>query len=226
MPPVTSPEAKTAEQWRYDPNIRTWLEFRTPLAARGVIARYNLRQTLLAILSLVVGASVFALTWWFIRVVSGEAIRACGWDTSPLQRSAIAWACVIIIALVGFFRWRQNEGHYRFDESGLMPTAEPRSGISLAIHERANRVGAWSYMLGQLFLAGPLQILRASDRWKSRIPNSPTLESELIAFRDELRTKNRWLSISDFAGRETQIAYLARLELIDWSPRKGTLKAR
>ena len=191
-----------------------------------MIARYNLRQTLLAILSVGVGLSAFALAWWFFREVPGFSIRSLGGNVSPLQQSLIAGSCLTVIALVGFFRWRSGKGYHRFDESGLMPTAEPHSGLSLEAHLTANRVGAWSYMLGQLFLAGPLQILDALDRLKVRIPNSPVLERELIAFRDQLRAKNRWLSISDFAGREQDVVYLARLGLIDWSPQKGALKAR
>lgn len=81
-------------------------------------------------------------------------------------------------------------------------------------------------MLGQIFLSGPLQILRAYERLASRIPDSPNLERELLAFRDQLREKKRWLPISDFAGRELDVTYLARLGLVDWSPSKGTLKAR
>lgn len=191
-----------------------------------MIARYNLRQTLMALLSVAVGFGAFALAWWFFREVAGFSIRSFGGNVSPLQQSLIAWCCVAAIALAGFFRWRSGKGYNRFDESGLMPTAEPHSGLSLETHIAANRVGAWSYMLGQLFLAGPLQILQAFDRLKLRIPNSPVREIDLAAFRDQLRAKNRWLSISEFAGREQDVVYLARMGLVDWSPRKGALKAR
>ena len=55
-----------------------------------MIARYNLRQTLLAILSVGVGLSAFALAWWFFREVPGFSIRSLGGNVSPLQQSLIA----------------------------------------------------------------------------------------------------------------------------------------
>ena len=100
------------------------------------------------------------------------------------------------------------------------------SEVSVEMYNAANRLGAWSYILGQIFLAGPLQILRGLEQLRARIPYSARLENELIAFRDELRTTRRWLLVSDFKDREKHIAYLARLKLVDFSPRKGTFKAR
>lgn len=191
-----------------------------------VIARYNLRQTLLAILSVCVGLCAFAVAWWFFNGASGFAIWRLGGSVTALQQSLIAWACVLLIAIGGYFRWRIGDGYHQFHDSGMMPTVEPHTGLGLEVHTSANRIGAWSYLLGQIFLAGPLQILRALDRLRMRIPNSPVLENELIAFRDQLRAKKRWLPISEFAGREQHIDFLARLGLVDFSPRKGTLKAR
>ena len=191
-----------------------------------VIARYNLRQTLLAILSLAVGVFAFAAAWYFFDFAFAFAIQRLGGNvTAPLQ-SLIAWICVASIALVGYLRWRKGGGYHHFHESGMMPTVEPHTGLGLEVHTKANRLGAWAYLLGQLFLAGPLQILGAYDRLQRRIPDSPLLENELIAFRDKLRAKNRWLPISDFTDREQQLAYLSRLGLVDFSPRKGTFKAR
>jgi hypothetical protein len=57
----------------------------------------------------------------------------------------------------------------------------------MEIHAGVTRIGAWSYLPGQLFLAGPLQVLRAIDKLRARIPSSPSLERELLALRDELR---------------------------------------
>ena len=201
-------------------------QFCTQIFRSPVIARYNLRQTLLAIASFCLGLCAFTVAWWFFHFASAYTIRALGGHVTPLQQSLIIWACIVLIALAAWLRWRNGGGYHHFHESGMMPTTEPHTGLSLEIHTAANRIGAWAYLLGQIFLAGPLQILRAFDRLRMRIPNSPVLESELCAFRDELRARNRWLPISDFAGRERHVDYLARLGLVDFSPRKGTLKAR
>ena len=191
-----------------------------------MIARHNLRQSLLAVLSLCIGLCAFAAAWWFFKFATAFSIQRLGGNVSAPLLSLIAWTCVALIALAGFLRWRNGGGYHRFDESGLMITAEPRTGVSLDVHETAERIGAWTYVLGQIFLAGPLRVLRAFEHWKSRIPNSPVLENELIALHGQLRAKNKWLPVSEFAGREQHIVYLARLDLIDWSPRKGTLRAR
>ena len=193
---------------------------------RRVIARYNLRQTLLALVSLCLGLCAFAFAWWFFSFASAQLIRAFGGNITPVQLALIAWICCALIAVTGWHRWRNGGGYHHFHESGMMPTGEPQSGVAWEVQRTANRVGAWSYLLGQIFLAGPLQILSAFDRLRMRIPDAPTLEAELLTFRDQLREKNQWLPISDFSGRGQHVAYLARLGLVDFSPRKGTLKAR
>jgi len=191
-----------------------------------VIARYNLRQTLLALVSLCLGLCAFAFAWWFFAFASAQLIRAFGGIITSLQSSLIAGLCCALIAVTGWLRWKSGGGYHLFHESGMMPKGEPHSGIAWEVQRTANRIGAWSYLLGQIFLAGPLQILSAFDRLRMRIPNAPTLEAELLTFRDQLREKNRWLPIAGFSGREQHVAYLARLGLVDFSERKGTLKAR
>ncbi|MCE9609711.1 MAG: hypothetical protein K8R23_05835 [Chthoniobacter sp.] len=191
-----------------------------------MIARYNLRQTLLALVSFCLGLCAFISAWWFFSFASGQLIQAFGGSTTPLQLSLIGWVCCALIALTGWLRWKSGGGYHHFHESGLMPTGEPHSGIAWEAQRTANRIGAWSYLLGQIFLAGPLQILGAFDKLRMRIPETPTLEAELLTFHDQLREKNRWLPISNFSGREQDVAYLVRLGLVDFSERKGTLKAR
>ena len=191
-----------------------------------MIARYNFRQTLLAVLSFCVGACAFVVTWFFFKFAIPYVIRRLGGNVSHLQEAFIAWGCVGLIALSGFLRWRSGGGFHHFHESGMMLTTEPHTGLGLKLHTEANRVAAWSYLLGQVFLAGPLHIFRAFSRLRLRIPQTNRLEAELLAFRDELRAKNRWMQVSDYPGREEHVMYLARLGLIDYSPRKGALRAR
>lgn len=191
-----------------------------------MIARYNALQTLRAMFALCLGACAFVAAWFVFKWVAVFSINRLGGHITEQHGALIAWGSILLVAISGFIRWRNGGGHHLFHESGMMITAEPQTGFGLHIHTEANRVAAWSYLLGQVFLAGPLQILGACTKLRERIPASPQLEAELLAFRDELRAKNRWAQISDYPGRELHVTYLSRLGLIDFSPRKGTIKAR
>ncbi len=191
-----------------------------------MITRYNRLQILRAAISLCIGVGAFVVAWLFFKFVVVLTNKQWGGTWTEHQAALLAWGCLAVVAISGFVRWRIGGGHHLFHESGMMITAEPQTGLGFHVHEQASRVSAWSYLLGQIFLAGPLQVLGAFTKLRERIPPSPTLEAELLAFRDELRSRKRWVEISDYPGRELHVAYLSRLGLIDFSPRKGTMKAR
>ena len=194
-------------------------------AAPKVIRRYNTSQIISGLLRIVLGAVAFWLAFIFFRFGAEKVVHHYP-GISRFSPSQIAAACTALMGLGGLWQWRKGEGHTTFAESNFFTM---QAVVNSASDTRLTLVGlapAMAYMLSQIFLAGPLRVLRAFEHWKSRIPNSPVLENELIALHGQLRAKNKWLPVSEFVGREQHIVYLARLDLIDWSPRKGTLRAR
>jgi uncharacterized membrane protein len=78
-----------------------------------VSAQYNLRQTLLAILSCCAGICAFAVARRFFKGAALYAGRGLGGNMTPFQHSRLAWTCLAIIAITGFFRWRSGGGYHR-----------------------------------------------------------------------------------------------------------------
>jgi hypothetical protein len=72
-------------------------------------------------------------------------------------------------------------------------------------------------MLTQLFLSGPLLLLRSLTLVSSRIPESPELSNRLQQALELLRAANKWQSLSDYPSHRTEILYLAQMGLIDFS---------
>ena len=85
-------------------------------------------------------------------------------------------------------------------------------------------VTAPAYFLSQLFLAAPMQVMRGISRIQSRIPESPQLELGLVSLLQEVNANPSWHPLRTYTNRAEEIGYLIRMEKIQFSPRKGTVR--
>ncbi|MDB6072148.1 MAG: hypothetical protein JWL81_3319 [Verrucomicrobiales bacterium] len=88
----------------------------------------------------------------------------------------------------------------------------------------AHRVTGPAFVLGQLFLSGPLGILRGWTLLNSRIPESADLESRLENTLVVLRAANKWQGFGDHPELKNEILHLAQMDLIDFSAREHTAR--
>lgn len=132
---------------------------------------------------------------------------------------------VTFIGLIGWFRAKADQGLVSYHESGLMLGA-PTTGAGHHARRGINRVAGIAYILSQIFLSGPLQLLRGINRLRDLIPLSEELEEKLAATLSEIQTRNKWESPEDYPEQVREVFLLNRMELIDFSPTKMKFRAK
>ncbi|HEY1049110.1 MAG TPA: hypothetical protein VGE39_05120, partial [Prosthecobacter sp.] len=90
-----------------------------------------------------------------------------------------------------------------------------------AVDYHARRVTGPAYVLSQIFLGGPLFLLRGITHLKQRLPDEAGLEAKLHHTLGILRAANKWQSITEHPGHQREIVLLARMKQIDFSAHKG-----
>lgn len=186
-----------------------------------MIARFNIAQTLLAILCFVGGVVCFYLAYLFFRYMPAFVAWQFGHPLSLRAASIVAGSALLIVALSGYRVWRKRGGFYGYHESALYHDLGEDSAGAVVVDFYTHRITGPAYVLGQVFLAGPLLLLRAGTLMASRVPNSAELEKKLKFVLMSLRSVNKWQSLGEYPLVKTEILYLARMGLIDFSAHKG-----
>ena len=187
-----------------------------------MIRRYNLKQTVLAALSLVGGllCSVVALS--FFGWVPVYVAKNLGYSLPPSLAVGLGCGGLIAVFVSGYRTWKLQGGFYGYHESALYHDLGKDSGGAVMVDHYTRQVTAPAHILSQLFLAGPLLLLRAGTLIFSRVPNSPDLEERLRQTLDILKKANKWQSLTEYPQAAREILYLAQMGLIDFSAHKGT----
>ena len=193
-----------------------------------MIRRYNRKQFLLVILSLATSALAYGCAWSFFRFAPGFAagFYDIGWSSG--LEMWIAAACLLIITVSGYSSWKSGGGLRGYHESALYHELDLVSGGTVMVDLYAHRITGSAHLLSQIFLAGPLCLLRAGTLWMGRIPNEPGLELRLGQTLSKLREINKWQAMTEHPQHSREILYLAQIGKIDFSAIKGVprIKAR
>lgn len=186
-----------------------------------MIARHNRKQLLFALLALSGSAIAYLCAWLFFRWVPPFAAGNFGLRVSSGTAEWIAVACLVAVTVSGYRVWKSGGGLQGYHESALYHEMDLGSGGSVMVDLYAHRITGSAHILSQLFLAGPLWLLRAGTLWAGRIPNEPGLERRLGETLSMLRAVHKWQPITDHPDRHEEILYLARMGKIDFSAVKG-----
>lgn len=186
-----------------------------------MIRSYNLRQILLAVFSLLGSAVSYGCAWLFFRWVPSFAAGSFGLRIPPEAAMWIAIACLLVITATGYRVWKSGGGLQGYHESALYHDMDLVSGGSVIVDLYAHRITGSAHILSQIFMAGPLWLLRAGTLWTSRIPNEPGLENRLGGTLSMLRQIRKWQAITEHPEHSEEILYLARMGKIDFSTAKG-----
>ncbi len=189
-----------------------------------MVNKYNLLQWMRIVFSVVLSAVAFVITYAFFYFALEFVLNA--FDL-PGQNHVlwIAGGLTGITAIAGFWHGLSGADQTSFMESDFFDELGSTGGGSYVQAEYAWNVGAPAYVISQIVLAGPLQLLKAWKRYRTLIPNNGRLEADLKALLDEVRAIGRWHEISSYPGREQQVGYLIRMNKVEFSPRTGKLKA-
>ena len=186
-----------------------------------MIRRYNRRQTLMALLCLLGGLMCCGLTWLFFRYVPAHAAWQFGFKWPSAISNSVAAVSLAVVFFSGYRTWRAGGGLQGYHESGFYHDLGEDTAGAVMVDHYVHRITGPAHVLSQLFLAGPLLLLRVGTLVASRLPDDSRLESKLADTLVVLRTANKWQAITDYPERTDEILFLARMGLIDFSPAKG-----
>lgn len=188
-----------------------------------MIAAYNRSKILRGVFSILGSVVCFALAWLFFRHAFEWLLHSFGLATgwAPwITGLALAGICAS-----GHATWKRGQGFQSYVESALyhnLPEAADTGGTN-AVDFYAHRVTGPAYVLGQIFLGGPLLLLRGITHFQQLLPNEAGLEARLHHTLGILRAANKWQSITEYPPEQhREILMLAQMKRIDFSAHKGT----
>ncbi len=193
-----------------------------------MIKKYNGSQTIKAILYTLGGVICCFLAYLFFAYIARILLYLLHL-TPPSYIPIIAGLTgVAATCFSGYRIWKRKGGLYSYHESGLYLNLNHDTGGAVVVSHYANRVTGPAYLLGQIFLAGPLWLLQALTLINSRIPYSNERETRLVGILSDMKHLNKWQSLYEHPHAQQEILNLAQMELIDFSENNGAprFKAR
>ena len=188
-----------------------------------MISAFNRRQTFRAIVAVILCLLAYAFGFGFFSL----GYFMVGFLTEfsfPYDWLVIPGGILVVVTACGIWQARSGSGHYGYQDSDLrwdVPVETPGGAV---VDFYAHRVTAPAHAATQILLAGPLQAIKAVALIRSRIPESAGLELKLEAARSAVAAKGGWHSLADHAEIMQEIAYLIRMEKVEFSPRGGRIK--
>ncbi len=190
---------------------------------RRMISEFNRCQIVFGVLSFLGGLFCYALAWLFFRYGAAIVLHAVGFSTTTAP-----WVAAVALAGITFSGWRtwQNgqdfqtyaESALYHDLGGAADTADT-AGAHVVDHYMGKVTGP-AHVLSQLFLGGPLLLLRGLHRFRRLVPNEDGLDQKLTRLLAVLHAANRWQGLSDHPGQEREVLLLAHMKKIDFSAHK------
>ena len=186
-----------------------------------MIRAYNRKELLLGIGSLILSLFGFVCAFLFFRYVPAYVFYSFGVKVADVWLSCGAVGALLLICACGYVRWKGNGGFYSYYDSAVYHNLDPSTGGANVVDLYTHRVTAPAYILGQVFLAGPLMFLGGITHFRNRIAPDQLLEDSLNEKLLELRSINSWQPLSAHPGHEDLILMLAKIGRIDFSATRG-----
>ena len=135
-----------------------------------MIAEFNRGQVFEAAEGLAGSAVFYALTWVFLQRVAMALLEA--FNFSATHATWLSWLMVIVMTLSGWQTWKSGQGFENYGESVFSPdlTGSDETMWARKMDNPGQELRGTAYVLSQLFLSGPLLMLKSLERLKSRMP--------------------------------------------------------
>ena len=190
-----------------------------------VIERFNRLHVVKAVVAMI--CSVLALICTVAFFYWGPLFVM--YNLGVENRSQYAWGCAalgtLIVLMVGYRRWKGGQGYYGFEDSGIHVQLEPVSGGTFMTQIYAQRITTPAYLFGQLFLAAPMQALKAKQLIAGRVPVEHGLEEPLTLLLEEMQYVGKWQDATVYEDRWTELRYLIHMGKVEYSAKKGRVRA-
>jgi hypothetical protein len=188
----------------------------------SMIHRFNRSQTTKAVLYIVGGLFCCWLTFLFFRYATVFVAWQFRQPVAEWVPVGVGFAGLASSWVSGYRMWKADGGLFGYHESGLYHNLGNETAGAFIVDRYMHRVTGWAYLLGQVFMAGPLWSLKACTLLRSRVAYLPRLESRLEQTLAALRAAGKWQGMADYPDSRDEIFLLARMGLIDFSAHKGT----
>lgn len=183
-----------------------------------MIRHYNRCQRFLAACFLIGGLFCYFLAFLFFRLVPAFIASQFSVPFSNGMANTVALLGLAAVSFSGYRRWRTGGGLRGYHESALYHDLEGDTAGAFIVNHYAHRITGPAHLLSQVFLAGPLFLLRVPTIFANLLPTTRGLETRLQETLTILRTANRWQPLTDYPELKTEILYLAQIGKIDFSP--------
>jgi hypothetical protein len=189
-----------------------------------LILSHNARQKRRAILAAIFSVLGTAAAFFFFRFVCAEI----AWTVFDSKAKLIPTLCAVAVVLVlywdGFRRANSNAGLYGFDESQMFLGLDWSNAGAMLVEMELARVTGPAYVLTQLFLCGPLQLIKCKGCVASLIEPHPGLVQNLQHLLDGIVSKGKWHSVETYSNYYPELRQLISMELVEFSARKNVVK--
>jgi hypothetical protein len=186
-----------------------------------MIRRYNHYQQLLSMCFLLGGLFCYFLAFLFFRHVPVLIAYQFGIPFSSGMANTAAALGLAAVSFSGYRSWRDGGGLRGYHESAFYHDLGEDTAGAFVVDFYAHRITGPAHVLSQVFLAGPLFLLRVPTIITNLLPTTAGLEERLRETLATLRTANKWQPITDYPDLRTEILYLAQIGKIDFSAAKG-----
>ena len=186
-----------------------------------MIRRYNCYQQFRALLYLVGGFICYFLAWLFFRYIPVLIAYQFGIPFSERAAVIVAGLGLAAVSFSGYRRWQAGGGLQGYHESALYHDLGEDTAGACVVDFYAHRITGPAHILSQIFLAGPVFLLRVPTLIANLLPANAGLEGRLIETLATLRAVNKWQPITDYPDLRSEVLYLAQIGKIDFSAAKG-----
>ncbi|MBN8422053.1 MAG: hypothetical protein J0L73_24265 [Verrucomicrobia bacterium] len=189
-----------------------------------MIAEFNRGQIVWGVFGLAGSVVCYVLTWLLLQRVATALLGA--FNLSATHATWLSWLMVIVMTFSGWRTWKGGQGFENYGESVFSPdlAGSDERVWSRKMDNPGQELRGTAYVLSQLFLSGPLLMLKSLERLKSLIQEEAGLESKLAEMLEVLRVANKWQGLADHPGREREIWLLGRMKQIDFSQYEGNVR--
>lgn len=188
-----------------------------------VIRRYNTSQIVKGLLRIGLGVVAFWLAFVFFRFAAERLLEWLGVKGySPAQIAAV---CTVLLGLTGFRQWVKGGEGSTFTESVLYDMNWLAHDLDPFRSSIVSQVPGLAYALSQVFMAGPLQVLKGVAMLRSLLPASGDLEARMLRLLEEMRAVSGWQDARKYADHGEELGALIRCGAIEFSATKGRVKA-
>ena len=189
-----------------------------------MIEQFNRKQLIFAVLRALLSILIFSASFWFFKTVIAYFAWRFHTHPSPLFSNLASAICIIAIAVTGFKRWQMGVGNLTMTEASI-PTLDTHPLLASMSDKRMVQSATINYILATFFLAAPLQMLKAYEHLRLRIPEEHGLEMHMLELLADIQRVGKWHDFSNYPGRERELIFLINMGKVDYSSQKGRIKA-